>query len=741
MPTSAYVKPSSVEKMCTVRLQKRFISRAWVIAALVVGFSGVSNALPPVDGPGQAQTPSGVSQIQHIVFIIKENRSFDHYFGQFPNADGAIKGKISTRQIIPLTHAWDMLSYDLDHTWSGTVTGINGGKMDGFDLEDRGNANGQFMAYTQMAQGDIPNYWSYAQHFVLGDHMFSSQEGPSFSNHLYTIAAQGGGAISIPVIGNKGQTVQEWGCDSPSYAFVQDMDPDFDIENIFPCFDFPTLADTLQAKQISWKYYAPPYHLWGYVYSAFDAINHIRNSSLWTTNVVSPTEFITDAGGQLPAVSWVVAPGGDLEHPPASTCAGENWTVQQINAVMQGPNWNSTAIFLAWDDFGGFYDHVAPPPDNDQFPLGPRVPLVIISPWAIPGKVSHTVYEFSSVLKFIETVFGLPALTNRDANAHDMLDSFNFGQTPNPPLVLQTRQCPLLAAADINLGSAVVGTAAQQPVLLTNYSDTLLTIQSIQATGDFSVGGTCGASLKPGKNCSIKVTLTPTAAGPRTGTLTVTDSDSTSPQTANLTGIGTFVKVPQYPGVTFPFAGTALGSSFQKTVTLTNTSASTLTVSRVEMAGDYSAADSCKSVAAGKSCDITVTFTPTTSARLYGNLAIFSNDPGSPQMVRLTGIGTAVTLSPKNLNFGDVTVGQTSSPQSVTLTNSGSNPLHVASIVANGDYAQTNNCGTSVAAQGNCSISVTFTPTQQGVRTGAVLISDSDLGTSPQTIPLTGTGD
>ena len=123
---------------------------------------------------------------------------------------------------------------------------------------------------------------------------------------------------------------------------------------------------------------------------------------------------------------------------------------------MEGPDWNSTAIFLTWDDFGGFYDHVAPPKIKDQFPLGPRVPMIIISPYAIPGKVSHTNYEFSSVLRFIETVFNLPALTARDKHAHDMMDSFNFSQTANPPLIRSPRACPVLAVSDMNVGEAVV---------------------------------------------------------------------------------------------------------------------------------------------------------------------------------------------------------------------------------------------------------------------------------------------
>ncbi len=731
----------SVREGCGQRQSMRACK--WLLTVSLFCMASVSNVFPQVEAPDPLQTPPGIGKIRHVVFIIKENRSFDHYFGQFPNAYGVTKGKISTGRIMPLMRARDILPYDLDHTWAGTLQAFNGGKMNGFDLATRGNINGQFMPYSQMTEADIPNYWSYAQHFVLADHMFASQVGPSFGNHLYTIAAQGGGAMSIPAVGNKGEIPLEWGCDSPPNTFVQDIvDVYNDIENVFPCFDFPTLADNLEAKKISWKYYAPPHDVWGYVYSAYDAINHIRNSNIWDTNVVSPTDFITDAtNGKLPAVSWLISPGGKLEHPPASTCVGENWAVEQVNAVMQGPDWSSTAIFIVWDEFGGFYDHMVPPSNHDQFPLGPRMPLLIISPWAVPGKISHTVYELSSVLKFIEKVYGLPALTNRDAGANAMLDSFNFDQTPNPPLILQTRQCPLLAAVDMNVGNAVVGSPSKDIVQLTNYSSKVLSIQSIKATGDFVAGGTCGKALGIGKNCTIDVTLTPTAAGPRTGTLTVTDSDPSSPQIANLTGNGTFVKLPLYPGLSFPFSGTALGSKVERTVTLTNTGSSTLTVSKIRTVGDYSETDACKTVAAGKSCKIAVTFTPTVSGRRFGNLVVTSNDPGSPQMLRMVGVATAVTLAPKSLNFGDETVGDSSQPKTVTLTNTGSDPLHLASIIPNGDYAETNNCGKSVAAQGSCTISVTFTPTQQGVRTGAITLNDSDMGTSPQTIPLTGTGD
>jgi phospholipase C len=129
--------------------------------------------------------------------------------------------------------------------------------------------------------------------------------------------------------------------------------------------------------------------------------------------------------GDLPAVSWLVIGSGRSEHPPASVCVGENWTVEQINAVMQGPDWESTVVFLTWDDFGGFYDHVAPP-RVDNFGLGPRVPLLIISPWAHSGYIEHKPLEFSSILKFIEDRFDLDRLTERDEKSNDLFDAFDF---------------------------------------------------------------------------------------------------------------------------------------------------------------------------------------------------------------------------------------------------------------------------------------------------------------------------
>jgi phospholipase C len=376
---------------------------------------------------------NGLGKIEHIVFIVKENRSFDNYFGTFPGAEGATSGAISTGEVIPLRNV-PTIPYDLGHSFDDCVTAIDGGAMDRFDLISSGGPPDLF-GYTQLVEEDIPSYFAYARNFTLADHMFSSMTGPSFPNHLYTIAAQSARAIANPEIG-------PWGCDAPSTARVLLLLEDGTRAETYPCFELKTLADSLEQAGISWRYYAPGLGQSGYIWSAFDAIGHIRRSSRWAENVVPPTRFIPDAlSGNLPAVSWIVIGSGLSEHPPDSPCMGENWTVRQLNAVMHGPDWNSTAVFLTWDDFGGFYDHL-PPPGVNTFGFGPRVPLIIISPFAKSGYISQTVYEFSSLLKFVEQRFGLDPLTDRDALANDMLDSFDFSQDPLPPLIRSERVCP-----------------------------------------------------------------------------------------------------------------------------------------------------------------------------------------------------------------------------------------------------------------------------------------------------------
>jgi phospholipase C len=495
-------------------------------------------------GTGVAQ---GMGVIQHIVFMIKENRTFDNYFGTFPGADGASTCTISTGQTIPLGHTPDQVR-DMGHNWGDAVLAMDGGKMDKFDLVQWGNINGDYMSCSQYVQTDLPNYWTYAQTFTLADHFFSSLQGPSFPNHLYTIAAQSNGVISDNY--NPTTADPNYGCDARTGTTVQVLNPNGTFSFVKPCFTITTLADLLQDAGVSWLYYAPGEGQSGYLWNTLDAISQIRNGPLWTTNDVPYTQFITDAqNGTLPAFSWLVQPGNVSEHPPSSLCAGENWSVEQLNAVMQGPDWNSTVVFLTWDDFGGFFDHVGPP-SVDAFGLGPRVPFIVISPYALANHISSTQYEFSSVLKFVEERFNLPNLGQRDANPNlsDLTDAFDFNQAPLPPLVLTPRTpCPAagavgtLSQVSIAFGNQVVGTPSKPKVVtLTNTGSATLTVSSITFSliGNFTETDNCSTPLAPTASCTINIVFTPKTTGNKASVLEIFDNGTNAPQTARLLGTG-----------------------------------------------------------------------------------------------------------------------------------------------------------------------------------------------------------
>ncbi len=704
-----------------------------VVSLIAQGGAQIGTTRPSADASKQGD----ISVIQHIVFIIKENRSFDEYFGLFPGADGATTGVTSTGQVMNLERTPDEV-VDMGHDWTSALVATDGGKMDQFDLILDGNLNGEYLSYSEMTEADIPNYYAYARKFVLSDRTFSSLHGPSLPNHLYTIAAQSGGVISVPAATGT-QNLPNWGCDSQAGAHVTVLDDDGDISEAFPCFDFQTLADSLKNAGISWKSYAPPEGQPGYQYSTFDAINHIRNTSIWSENIFPDTQFAIDAAsGNLPAVSWLVT-GPSSEHPPNSTCRGENWTVQQLNALMQGPDWNTTAVFLTWDDFGGFYDHVPPPAPLDEFGLGPRVPMLIISPYAQPGYISHTQYEFSSVLKFIEDRFNLTPLTERDANANDTADSFNFSQPPNPPLILTPRACPINTATNVYFGGQQIGVSSPPYVLnLNNIRATTLNISKVAISGDFAVTGNC-SKIPPNRNCNVNLTFTPTQTGPRPGTLTITDNDASSPQIVNLWGVGSEVTLSNsaYPGLVF---GTVdLNVKSTKTVTLANNATSPLSIASISTVGAFSQTNNCSSsVAPGGSCTISVTFDPDGPGTQIGNLWVTDSDAASPQTLRLSGTAQAILVNPSALKFGKQKVNTASPPQEIAVKNLETAVVNVGTITTTGDFSQTNTCGTSIPSNGQCAISVIFSPTTSGGRTGTLTITDN--ADNPSIASLSGTG-
>jgi len=705
------------------------------------------------------ETLPGFGAIQHIVFLIKENRSFDNYFGTFPGADGVTSATVSTGQVIPLGYTGDRPTRDLDHNWNASLIGTDYNKMDKFDLAPMCSINEDYYCISQVTESDIPNYFQYAKHYVLADRMFSSLHGPSFPNHLYTIAAQSGGAANNP--NNTDTGGNSWGCDSPQGASVAVIDPQGNLSEVFPCFDFQTLVDTMQTAGVTWKYYSPAQYQPGYIWNALDAINHIRNTNLWS-NVVPYTQFVTDAQkGQLPQVSWVVEDGWSSEHPVSGSCVGENFTVQQVNAVMQGPEWGSTVVFITWDDFGGFYDHV-PPPLNDQYGLGLRVPLLIVSPWVKQGYISHTQYEFSSFLKFVEERFNLPPLTSRDANANDMLDSFILNpssRTPAPPLVLAQRSCPVNSPYALNFPrQQVTTTSSTQEVKVSDNLNGQVTVESFSASGDFTIVpamGSCttGQVLNKKTYCSLEVAFTPQATGRRTGTLTITDTDPSSPQTVNLVGIGTFVTMSTD---ILNFGTSLLGNSpAQQSVTVKNNGTSPVTISNLTVSGDYTQSNTCQpAIPANSSCTVTATFTPTASGTRYGEVNLTDNDGGSPQTIHLTGVGTEVGVAPKSFNFPTTPVGSSSGPVPITFTNHGKSSLNLSGITLSGNpgkppvtypgvltvnFTQTNDCPSTLVAGGSCTIQATFTPQLTGGLAANIVIG-YNAADGPVVVPLSGTG-
>jgi len=491
--------------------------------------------------------------IKHVVFIVKENRSFDEMFGTFPGANGASSCQVSDGKIINLGHTPNRVR-SMGHGWGDAHVAVDNGQMDRFDKVSAGNWKGDYMSCSQLWQQDIPNYFTYAQKFVLADNLFSSAETGSFPNHLFTVAAKSGPVESEGwAVINSPPSSDAWGCDSPKDTLAETMTTSGKLGYIYPCFTYPNLADEMQAAGVSWRFYAPSRSQSGYVWSTLDAFSDIRNSGLWKTNVVGFDQFVTDAQkGKLPQVSWLVTTNPNSEHPSADTCTGENWTVQQINAIMKGPNWDSTAIFLVWDDFGGFYDHV-PPPQIDAYGLGIRVPMLVISPYAVAGTISHTQYELSSILKFIEDNWGLPPLSQHDKNANDPWDPsctpgqcvFDFNQNPLPPLILKTRQCPppgpigVLRPYIIPFGDVKVGTKAMKSMSLKNEGTAALSTIGITVTrGPFSETNNCPSSLRPGAACKIVITFAPKEKVRSAGQMIVTDNDTAQPQFGVVNGTG-----------------------------------------------------------------------------------------------------------------------------------------------------------------------------------------------------------
>jgi phospholipase C len=463
----------------------------------VQGTSGSLNHTAPLT---LTITAAVASKIQHVVIIFQENRTTDNLF-QDPNliakgADIQNYGINSQGQKITLTPYSLVTPFDHSHKHDAFVEmcdldpTTNQCKMDGADkiltfcVSDPNCTlppNSQFQYATP---SDVQPYYTLAETYTFGDRMFQTNQGPSFPAHQFIISGTSaptppGSSMSNLFaaenpLGAKTSDIDndDTGCTAPPAEYVNLIDPATGDESqqLYPCYDHPTLTDHLNQNKITWRYYGPGA---GSIWTAPNAIEHmcvpnvpppngtVCTGADWTNNVVletqnNPAQILTDINnGDLRAVTWVNPGGLASDHSGINNGSGPSWVASIVNAIGNSPFWANTAIIITWDDWGGWYDHVNPPALLNQYEFGFRVPLIVVSPYVKAANITHTVYDFGSILKFIENTFNLPnvapgaqpAYADTFTQTGDLSDCFNFSQTP---LTFKTIAAPLDAKHFIN---------------------------------------------------------------------------------------------------------------------------------------------------------------------------------------------------------------------------------------------------------------------------------------------------
>jgi phospholipase C len=391
------------------------------VATLVVALIGLPQVAAEEPGP----EPQPATPIKHFIFLMQENHSFDNYFGTYPGADGIPAGtcmpvdltnQTSTECIEPF-HIGSSPVQDLGHNTRVFAGEFRGGAMDGFvDVFTRRGSDGStVMGYYD--DSDLPYYWNIADEYVLFDRFFTSAAGGSVWNHLYWVTGTPGNYADDTI---------------PLQGFG----------------DLPTIFDRLEEGGISWKFYVQNYNphityrssgegdrasqvVW---VPLLNYARYIDNPSLFS-HIVDLSEYFDDLNnGTLPAVAYIV-PSGASEHPPGSIQSGQRSVRRLITALMRSDAWYDSAFMWSYDDWGGWYDHVAPPA-VDAFGYGFRAPALLVSPYARRGYIDSTTLDFASVPKFIEENWGLQPLAERDAKANSLMSAFDFSQPPRRPVFL-----------------------------------------------------------------------------------------------------------------------------------------------------------------------------------------------------------------------------------------------------------------------------------------------------------------
>ncbi|HEY6327593.1 MAG TPA: alkaline phosphatase family protein [Candidatus Cybelea sp.] len=383
----------------------------------------------------------GSGKITHVVIIFQENRSVDNLFNGLRGADTVRTGMNSHGQVVKLLPEPLTVPYDVSHKHLAFTTEYDDGKLDGFDLVRSVCNKGAhcpppgLRAYGYVPRKEVEPYFTMAESYAFANHIFQTNQGPSFAAHQYILSGTSTIVDRSPLrAAENAYTAQRkvtGGCDSPPGSTVWTINgAGQETRKVYPCFERQSLMDLVnKAPGLTWHYYQ--HHLAPSLWNGPDAIAQIRRSPQYFQDVIAPeTQVLTDiANGSLSNVVWVTPSAKASDHSALTDGSGPSWVASVVNAIGKSKYWSSTAIFVTWDDWGGWYDHVTPPQLN-SYELGFRVPMIVISPYARVGYVSKKRHEFGSILKFTEEVFGLPSLGTTDARSDDLADCFNFARPP-----------------------------------------------------------------------------------------------------------------------------------------------------------------------------------------------------------------------------------------------------------------------------------------------------------------------
>jgi phospholipase C len=422
----------------------KLVLRAPVAAAIAFALAACTGtpALPnrPTAALAHPLARSSAIPIKHVVIIVQENRSFNNLFYGFPGARTAKYGYNSSGKKIaltPLTLAtdWDIV-HDLDSFFAAcnAKKGLPGThcRMNGFNKESTScySSCPPNPEYTYVPHDEIKPYFFMGKQYVLADEMYASNlDASSFISHQYIIAAQADAAVNYPS--------NSWGCLGTQYYGPDDISTITKVRTygtaIPVCWNNDTIGAEMDTAGHSWAYYATTVdnEFGGGIWSAYQNISPIFDGPDWSNDVISPqTRFFDDVkAGKLRDLSWITPTFPNSDHAGSDSLTGPAWVASLVNAVGKSKYWNNTAIFIFWDDYGGWFDP-APPKMLDYDGLGFRLPMLVVSAYAKAGYVDHTHYEHGSILKFVEQLFGLPTLAKSDARATAPYNAFDFTKPP-----------------------------------------------------------------------------------------------------------------------------------------------------------------------------------------------------------------------------------------------------------------------------------------------------------------------